>query len=234
MRRIAFLALVLIVVISVCWAASMKLMIQGKLASTDVRVINGKAYAPIADVAKAMNMVVNKSGSTYSMVVPGGAYQVQGSKQGKIGSQLFTGKWKFQVVSVETDLKEYQEMYYQPLRTIKPQGSGDRLIVVKCKLWNGLPKTTQSPLLTERIPHNTALTDSEGTSYQPIDYDARQKEDKIQSYEGAPMLPGSVVSFALVFSAPKGTEPKSLVFNIGNYSDNVVKPGTDLRVELQK
>lgn len=82
----------LLAALSFVWAAAGgKLVINGKVASNSVRLIDGKAYAPLTDVAKALNMVVARNGNTYELAVAGGADQVSGSRQGKIGDWLFTG-----------------------------------------------------------------------------------------------------------------------------------------------
>lgn len=124
------------------------------------------------------------------------------------------------------------ERYYQAKRIIRSQGAGEILIVIDARLKNRLDET-QSPVLTEREPGNTGLIDDEGHSYQPLDYDARQAKDKIMSYEGAPLLPSAVVDFALVFSVPKGTKPKRLIFTLNDYN-NVPYKGTDVQVSLAK
>lgn len=211
----------------------MKLYLNGKVASSDLRIIDGRSYVPVADVAKALDAQIIKRGDGYEIATPGGANQVAGVAQGRIGDELFDGKWRFQVVSVEDAGATYQERYYQPLREIKAQGPGDTLIVVNCRLKNGLQKT-QSPLVTEREPGNTALADEQGQSYPPLDYDARQQEgDKILSYEGAALLPGAGADFALVFNVPKGTVPKALVYSLQAYPDDVGKTKhSDVRVSL--
>ena len=153
------------------------------------------------------------------------------SDQGRVGDELTTLQWSFQVLRVsETD--EYMERYYQAQRLIRPQGSGDTLIVVDARLKNRLQKT-QSPVLMERVPGNTGLIDDVGHSYQPLDYDARQQTDKTQSSEGAPLLPGTEADFALVFSVPRGTKPKSLVVTLKNYKD-FSEAGTDVKVSLKR
>jgi hypothetical protein len=40
---------------------------NGKVASTSVRVIDGAAYVRVSDVAKSMGMVVVKNGSGYEI-----------------------------------------------------------------------------------------------------------------------------------------------------------------------
>jgi len=231
-RRAAPALLALLVLAGACWAAQQtaKLIINGKAASTDVRVINGKAYAPLQDVAKALNMVVTKRGDAYEMVVAGGANQLEGAYQGKIGDDLFTGKWRFKVLGVK-QVDEYQERFCQDKRTIRPKGPGETLIVVNCRIANGL-KQTQTPVLTERMSGNTALADTQGQSYTPLDYDARQASNKWQDYAAASLLPGAGMDLALVFSVPVGKTPKSLVFTALTYPNDVGGKGTDLRIEL--
>jgi len=215
------------------WAAtgSQRLTIDGTGISSDVRTLNGKAYVPVADVARYLKMTVSHGASGYALATAGGAGQDNGARQGKLGDVLFTGKWRVTVQDVTT-ADEYQERYYQNADKITPHGAGDTLVIVNCQLRNGL-KQTQSPLLTERIPGNTAIADANGQSYAPIDIDARQDTNKIGSYEAAKMLPGSAVKFALVFSVPKGTVPSALVFTIGNYPDDVGGKGVDLRIRLK-
>jgi len=230
--RIAAALVGVVVLACACWAAQakIKLIINGQTASTDVRVINGKAYAPIGDVAKALNMTVAKSGGAYKMDTAGGASQVSGSQQGKIGSEVFTGKWRFQVVSVETT-DEYVERYYQAKRTIKPSGRGQRLVIVNCRIKNGMKKA-KNPVLTERLPGNTGLACEDGQSYPPMDYDARQEADKTQSYAAASLIPGAGADFALVFNVPEDAKPKALVFSAMGYTEDVGGHGTDVRIEL--
>lgn len=214
------------------WAAqaAAKLIVNGKVASADVKVIGGRAYAPLGDIAKALGMVVVKKGGAYELTAAGGTYQVEGSGQGKIGDELFTGKWRFQVLGLR-EVSQYTERYYEKGNTIQPKGKNDTLIVIDCRIKNAL-KQTQSPVLTERMPINTALADDSGRSYAPIDYDARQAMDKVQSYEAEALLPGAAADFALVFSVPKGTRPKDLVFTCLTY----YKPheAKDVRVSLQR
>jgi hypothetical protein len=228
---VAVVAVVAIVGVCVA-AANIQLFIHGAVASNNVRIIDGRAYVPVVDVAKALGMTVQKRTEGLELVVPGGAGQIEGKMQGKIGDVLFTGKWRFQVLSVEEAGSKYLERYYQEKRTIKANGDEDTLIVINCRLKNGM-QTTVQPLLTERLPGNTALTDDQEHAYQPIDYDARQETNKINSYAAEAVLPGAAVDFALVFSVPKGTTPKSLVYSVQVYSDDVGKDThTDVRVEL--
>jgi hypothetical protein len=235
-KKIVLTTLIIITLIGVSIAAqkNLKLYLDGKLISSDIKIIDGKTYVSVKDIAKALDKTVVTKSDGYDIVKEGGTYQIDGVTQGKVGDELFTGKWKFQVIGFEDIGTEYTEKYYQSGRKITPQGKNDTLLVIHCKIKNGLKKT-QSPILTERIPGNTALADENGQSYQPLDYDARQAEDKTQSYEGASLLPGAGMEFNLIFSVPKDTKPKSLIFTLMAYPDDVgSKKLTDVRVEFNK
>ena len=154
-----------------------------------------------------------------------------GTRQGELSDEFSTVQWGFQILNMaEADV--YVERYYQEGRIIRPQGRDDILIVIDARLKNHLPKT-QKPILTERFPGNTGLIDHQGHSYQPLDYDARQEMNKIQSAAGAPLLPGAVADFALVFSVLKGTKPKTLVFTLNDY-DNIFREGTVIHISLER
>ncbi len=214
------------------WAAqaAVKLYMNGKLASTDVRMIAGRPYAPLADIAKAQGMVVLKKGTGYEISTPGGANQLSGQKQGKIGDELFTGKWRIQVTGVQ-QLQEYTEQYCQDQRKLLPSAPNEVLVVVNCRIKNGL-KEAKSPILSEKMPGNTLLADDLGGSYPPVDYDAAQLSGKLADYAAKRLLPGAGADFALVFSVPAEIKPKSLVFSVITYPDDVGGKGTDVRIEL--
>lgn len=144
----------------------------------------------------------------------------------KLGDEITTAQWIFQVRNV-TETDEYVERYYQEQSIIRPTAKNDTLIVVDARLKNRLQKT-QRPILTWRDSGNTGIIDYEGQSYQPIDYDARQDENSVV-IQGVPVLPGAVKDFALVFSVPKGTKPKTLIFTTKNNLDMRAK---DVQVSL--
>lgn len=233
-RPAAGMLLAAVAAAGLCWATGAnKLYLNGKVASRSLRVIDGRSYVPVADVARALGATVAARGDGYEIVMPGGANQVEGVAQGKIGDEIFTGQWRFQVVNVQEAGDQYKERYYQQLRTIRPKSPAETLLVVNCRLKNGMNKT-RTPLVTERIPANTALADAAEHSYAPLDYDASQGEgDKILSYAGSDLLPGAAMEFALVFSVPRGTVPKALIYSLQAYPDDVGKDKhTDVRVSL--
>ncbi len=215
------------------------LVINGKTASTDLRHIGGSTYVRLEDVAKALGMVVIKrANGKYELTKAGGTNQVQGVTQGKIGDMLFDGRWRFQVVSVQTP-----DAYTMKTPSAEPTSypadtldfdrashvvrakTGYKLVVLACVIANG-QKSTQTfwlaPIAGRNI--NNALADTKGGSHVPVGYDL----------EGAPiqtkpLLPGARLAFSMLFVVPEATELKDLVFTLTNNDSS----GTnDVRVSL--
>lgn len=217
-------------------AAADKLIINGKPAPADVRVIAGSPYVKLADVAKALGMVlVKRADGGYEITRPGGANQVQGVTQGKIGEQLFDGRWRFQVISVQSPdsyaMKTSVEPSSYPLDTIdynrttravraKP---GYKLVAVECRMTNG-QKTTQTFWLARKDVNN-ALADAGGESHVPVAYDLEGAPS-----QSPPLLPGAKAEFTILFSVPVRTEMKDLVFTLRN--NDFSQKGNDVRVSL--
>ncbi len=216
--------------------AALSLIMNGQVASTDVRVIGGRAYAPISDVARAMGMVAVRRPAGFEIIEAGGANQVQGALQGKVGDVLFDGKWRFQVMSVSQvpsytmvthsppDYAVYHSIAEHDLGThVFMPKPGFKLIAMRCRVVNGLRE--KQALWVASAEVRTALADTEGSSYPPIAYD----------FDGAPiqsreLLPGAKLDFVTLFSIPQGAQPKDLVFTIRNIRDK----GTDVRVSLSQ
>jgi hypothetical protein len=214
------------------------LIVNGKRANVDTRVIAGSVYVKLSDVARALDMVVTKRGSgQYELVRPGGANQI-GTLAGGIGDTLFDGKWRFTVVSVETadtyTMKSDSEPYgahgqYEWNRTthlLRPS-RGYELVVIQCRVKNGVAekRTLWTAISDERI--RTSLTDLDANSYAPIGYD----------FAGAPIqtewiLPGAQIGFPVLFSVPQGAKLKDLVFTLKNNQGD--QKGVDVRVSLSK
>lgn len=222
--------------------ANPTLILNGKTASTDVRVINGSAYVSLADVARALGMiVVKRPGGGYEITKPGGANQVGGNLQGKIGDVLFDGQWRFQVLSVQTPDAYLVKTpglqgLFRGISTIRNDENnrlvraapGFKLVVIQCRMANG-QKSPQTFWLAQSSGVNNALTDTQGESYAPFGYDL----------EGAPtqsktLLPGAGTSFPILFSVPDATQLKDLVFTLRNNDFSANKPKvSDVRVLLQ-
>ncbi len=212
------------------------LVVNGKAVPADVRTINGSAYVKLADIAKALGMVVVKRPGGYELTKAGGANQVQGVSQGKIGDVLFDGRWRFQVLSVQ--MPESYTMktlgvepssyprdiidYNRTSHLLKPK-TGYKLVIVQCRMSNG-QKTTQTFWMASKDVNN-ALADTQGESQAPVGYDLEGAP--IQS---KPLLPGSKVDFAILFSVPQSTQLKDLVFTLRN--NDFSQKGNDVRVSL--
>jgi len=208
--------------------ATLRLIVNGNVASTSVRMIGGSPYVKLADVARALDMQVVPRAGGYEMVPAGGAGQLQGKGSGKIGDTIFTGQFRFMVKGVRT-VDSYTEQYSQDRNQISPKGPGDTLMVVDCRLKNGTTSKQEVVLSNSDWGENTALTDDQEHSYAPVDVDGHYDEG---APHGAWILPGAAYDFAVVFSVPKGTNPKDLVYTIVKYSERGNNKGTDVRVSL--
>lgn len=208
-------------------AADSKLTMNGKVASSAVKTIGGQAYVPLADVAKALGMVVVKTPSGYEIKKPGGANPIAGVTQGKIGDVLFDGKWRFQVLKMEnlasytmksdSDTYDSAGLSHLDMTThILLPRRGSHLVVLQCRVTNGQNSRQQLWTAISDEKMNTALTDMDGGSHPPVAYD----------YNGAPtqttpLIPGAIMTFPIIFSVPDDARLKDLVFTLhANGSDS--------------
>ena len=222
------------------WAqVNLSLTVNGAVASHDVRVIGGRPYVPLADVAKAYDQTLVKKPGGYELIAAGGAGQVANAHVAKLGEELFTGQWRFKVINVQT-VNEYTTRFGKDKQTISSDTGGDTLVVVDCRIKNGTKQKQELVLSTGSYGGaNTALADDQEHSYAPINwhgnafggYDAHMDDS---APNGAYVLPGAAIDFALVFSVPPGTKPKNLVFSILKYGDrsDAATKGTDVRILL--
>jgi hypothetical protein len=208
------------------------LIINGKVVSRDVRIINGRPYAPLADIARGTGQIVAKKGSGFELVAAGGANQVEGLR-GKVGDTLFDGKWRFKVISVQK-VPSYQIRWdggYDPGRSGSKiefveaksfrAAQGHTLVIANCHVRNG-QKTAQA--LGTFYGQNTALADMQGTSYPSIGVDQQGGMFVTKS-----LLPGAGQDLALIFVVPDSAQLKDLVVTLTNVTDR--KP-TDVRISL--
>ena len=221
----------------VAWAAGgSKLVMNGSVASNDVRTIDGKAYVPIADVAKALDMTVVPIAGGYEIKKAGGATPIKGL-QGKVGDVLFDGKWRFQVLSADT-VDSYKMKYKSTIdyalynqvaefdndtNTFTPK-NGRALMAIKCRVTNGRNKTFA--LWISNSDTRTALADGDGESHPPFVYDL----DESSPFQSKALLPGAKTDFTVLFSVPEGTKLKDLVFTLRTIDNN--DKGNDARVAL--
>jgi hypothetical protein len=220
-----------------------RLVMNGATASTQVRLIEGKPYVPLADVARTLAMVVVKAPYGYEIKKAGGANPIQGVTQGKIGDVLFDGRWRFQVLSVElpdsytmtSDADIYDSAGLSHLEgkthVLQPKG-GYKLVVIRCRVTNGRNSKQRLWTAISDPQVNTALADVDGGSHPPVVYD----------YPGAntqtnPMVAGASMTFPLIFSVPASTRPKDLIFTLhanGGEASGDTHSWNDVRVSLAR
>jgi hypothetical protein len=160
--------------------------------------------------------------------------------RGKIGDMLWDGKWRFQVISMETAEKyeaarqaDIQADYsiYSPVadwdaqRTITPK-EGNTLVVFRCLAKNGVP--TPRALYCVPAFTRTALTDMDGVSYPPIAYDMPGSV-----FQSRTVTQGGTLRFAVLFAVPKEAKLKDLIFTLRTIEGGL-KDGNDVRVSLNK
>lgn len=213
-----------------------KLIINGRIASAGVRIIDGTAYVPVADVAKALDMNVIPISGGYEIKKAGGTSQLQGLN-GKIGDVLFDGKWRFQVLGIsapatytmKTSADASQGYYsgnlvaWNSVTHVITPSRGYQLVVVQSRVTNAVAQKRTLWVGGKRT--NTALADAEGDSHPPIAYD----------FEGAPiqskpLLQGAKLDFNIIFSVPVGTKMKDLIFTLVANGD--LENKHDVRVSL--
>lgn len=206
---------------------SLQIYVQGKATSVPVRVINGVTYVPLSDIARAYGDQVVKRPDGLALVPAGGANQV-GGREGKIGEDLFTGQFKFQVREMQI-MDTYDTRFESRKHTIKP-GDNETLVILNCRIKNG---TTQDQELAFAASQDygirkIALTDNDEHSYKPFNFEGGTNYGfDVRADETAPIgahiLPGAALDFALIFNVPKGTKPKDLVFGMLKYKDRAEK-----------
>ena len=225
-----------LIVTGVAWAQNaIKLSINGNAVTTQTRVIGGKTWVPIDDVARALKMQKSTANGQITLRPAGGATQVANKLKGQQGEELFSGKWRFTVTGT-TRTKLWTRKYPNYFAGTDPVQAedGQDLIVVSCRLKNGTPQKTEFAFPTGASLDwglNTSLTDQDEGSYQPKTYD-------VTSDEGTPVgryaLPGAAIPFNIVFKVPAGTPVKDLVYSVVLYNERGDKKSTDFRVALKE
>jgi hypothetical protein len=206
-------------VVAVVWAAQAAVRVNLNGTPASGRTISGSVYVKLSDVAKAFDMQVVAKGGSYELVKAGGANQLQGLN-GKIGEEIFTGKWKFLVKDVQR-----VEKYMLKFATSKFEMTaepGSELVIVTCRFKSGVK---ESATVYFNGLGDTALTDMEEHGY-------KVKWGDIGGGVAETMLPGSAKDFALVFQVPKEAVLKDLVYTIEPV--DLRKYGkTNLRISLR-
>lgn len=229
-RRIALTLPLLIVAGAARPAGTHDVIYHGNVMTRDVREIAGRPYIPLADVAKILGgHVASRGGGEYEIATTGGgsgevraadggANQVSGSNT-KVGQMYFDGRWRF-IVNQASRASEYVFKYATFERTVKPSAPNDELIVLNCTIKNG-HQSAEEPILTVNGlgSQKTALTDEQGQSYPPIEFDVR----------GGNLAPGAAKNFTVVFSVPKGTKLHDMIFTLYGFANT---KENNVRVDL--
>lgn len=200
------------------WAliAPGSLTVNGKTVSTDFIDKGGRIYVPLADVAKALNLTVSKSGAGYRLDPIGGANQVEGL-HGKVGDVLRTPEFTFTVSKVIAS-----EHYVKQFGSGTVDADQGKLIVgIVCRVKNATGKTMYfNPFGKSR----TALTDEDEHAYSCYTGGASDLPGGIPT-----LLPGSAYDFALTYQIPSTAKLKDLVYEFDSMD---VKAERLLRVSL--
>lgn len=210
-----------------------KLFINGKLVSSKIKVIDGVPYVPVADVAKGQELQLVKRPDGYSLMPAGGANQLAGKYEGKIGQRLFTGQYGLTVTKVE-NLPIYKGKYRNLYGDVEADDQ-NAVIVVSCTIHNGV-KTTQNLVVDDwkwepkGFQTNTSLANTNGQSFPVHKWDVRWTET---APGGVKLLPGASSDFNLVFKVPKDTVAKDLIFSFLPYDKRTDSKPLDVRISLQ-
>lgn len=192
----------------------------------------GKANAVLASLRPENTITVP---GAYEINYAGGTAPVQGL-EGKIGDVIFDGKWRFQVLSVQTldsyTMKSGAEpaaaynddvaQWNSTNRVFLPK-LGYKLVLMQCGIVNAVNQ--KRTLWVARADTNNALVDAEGGPHVPLAYDF--EGGPIQSQ---PLSPGAKLDFAILFSVPESAQPKDLVFTLK--TNDWQEKGNEARVSL--
>lgn len=196
---------------------SLSLVMNGKVVSSRVRTIDGEAWVPVRDLARAQGMTVQKTGGRLELVEGGGANQVDGLR-GRIGDTVFDGSWRLTVHNFEqvdsyhvvshtsTDysithgVSEFQDDTFTPR-------SGYVLYVADCTVKNGTHENQQYDW--NPIDNKTAVADSSGSSHSWLVFDIPSP-----SFNSRPVLPGSAINFKICFAVASDAKPQDLIITL--------------------
>jgi hypothetical protein len=183
------------------------------------RMVNGSVYVKLTDVGNAFGQTVVAKGGGYDLVAAGGASMLQGTK-GKIGEELFTGKWKFLVKEVQrTD--SYMLKHADSKFEYTSSGGDKDLVVVHCRFKNAVNKSVH---MYFNGLQNTSITDMNEQSYKP-------KWMDVGGGVASMMLPGSAKEFAIVFEVAESAEIKDLIYTVEPVTSEYGM--VDLRISLK-
>jgi hypothetical protein len=211
---------------------------DGETMSTDVVMMRGRAYVPLADVARAMGRRAVKSGNVYTLVsdparLPESATAraaeiarpSTASSRNAMNTDIARAGWVLRLLSADV-APTYVRQFGADTEPIAVQRKGDHLVVARFRLTNA-SNFTKDVYFDRSYAANTAIIDDESHGYPPVTYDSRNSE-----YSSSRMLPGTVHEFALVFSVPADTRLSELVYSVASSGQTSTDKPTDFRVAL--
>src|SRR5262249_2492007 len=110
-----------------------------------------------------LDMTIEKRPDGYALVHAGGANQIEGLN-GKIGDDLFNGRYRFKVVKMLRGSKYTKQ--FSGGHEMLDATAGKEFVALICRLKNGTKETQTIDLMPGK---NTALTDEDEHSFSPID-----------------------------------------------------------------
>lgn len=179
-------------------------------------MVGGHALVPLADVAALLDRrVVTHSGAFDLVPIASTNALVSPVSQSQ-------GGWQFTVRSMQT-VARYTPRFGDARDSVVSQSKADVLVLLNCRLHNGTPEM-QEVYFDRDTSGNTALRDHSGRGYVPLSYDSRNS-----AYSSSKIPAGTFHDFVVIFSIPRTSRLKSLVFTVNN---SVTRTGIDFLIGL--
>ena len=217
-------------------------MFQDAVVSQDIRVVNGRPYVPLADMAKALGGFAVKTASGYQIKTKAADTEAAGvgdtgtpgmgemaglngataGLSGKLGDTVSDGRWAFQLADYKA-----QDTY-----TLQRDGGVDAAKLGGNADVNGgtIDAKPDYSVVTvicrvknrQKQPQafasgggwDTVLIDDKGVSYAPIGWD--QAGGMLAT---RPLPPGATAEVTAIFLVPFGTNLRDAVFTLANVAD---------------
>lgn len=215
-----------------------RLVRDGATLSTDVIVVRGRAYLPLADAARAMGRRAVMTGDVYTLVrvSPGHSESARkaatqavsparSTPKNAMNMDIAGGGWVLRLLSADVT-SSYVRQFGADMDPIAVQRKGDQLVVAHFRLTNA-SNATKDVYFDRFYAANTAVIDDASRGYPPLSYDSRNSE-----YASSRMLPGTMHEFALVFSVPADTRLSELVYSVASAGPDGADKPIDFRVAL--
>lgn len=222
-------------------AGAWKLSVNGASVSTSAKIIAGTTYVPIRDVARALGMSAQVSGTNITLksraVAPQTATKVAApvsapatKMKGYSHEELYSQKWGFRVLDVQRGdkfLAQHRNNFNREKVYVAKRG--EEIIAVSCRVKNATSSVKNFAFPRGQHGMNTALIDQDGIAYEPVAYDIFAEENVPL---GKTASPGTAVPFNIIFRVPRGIRVKELIYSIVVYEELATGQSTDFRVDL--